>query len=190
MYVLFLIWCYRSYHHRLKSQKFSSKFTFHFQIRLILSGPSGYSFEPKYSEEELRQMEEASPTVLQLYTGYSYSILEEELANMKEASPAVLPMERGASRTDHRVNIAWCSCQFCSVMPTIKECICCREMTVVTNFLGLDKAQPLALQCITMNEDFKLVCLNRAVLRAAYTSIAEMARWGEAVAIPCRLCNR
>ena len=155
-----------------------------------MSAPSGYSFEPEYSEEELRRMEEASPTVLQLYTGYSDSISEEELANMKEASPAVLPMERGASRTDRRVNIAWCNCQFCSVMPTIKECICCREMTVLTNFLGPGEAQPLALQCITMNEDFTPVCLNRAVLRAAYASIAEMARRGEAVAIPRRLSNR
>ena len=166
---------------------------FHFQIRLIMSGPSGYSFEPEYSEEELHRMEEASPTVLQLYTGYSDSISEEELANMEEASPAVLPMERGASRTDRQVNIAWCSCQFCSVMPTIKECICCREMTVLTNFLGLGEPQPLpalTLQCITMNEDFAPVCLNRAVLRAAYANTAEMARRGEAAAIPRRFSNR
>ena len=53
-------------------------------------------------------MEKASPTVLQLYTeaGYSDSVSEEELANMEEASPVALPMECGASRTDRRVNIA------------------------------------------------------------------------------------
>ena len=129
-------------------------------------------------------------TVLQLYTeaGYSDSISEEELANMEEVSPAAWPMERGASRTDRRVNIAWCSCQFCSVMPTIKECICCREMNVLTNFLGLAEPQPL--QCITIKEDFTPVCLNRAFLRAAYTNVEEMVRRGEAVHIPRRFSNR
>ena len=56
---------------------------------------------------------------------------------MEEESPAILPERRpnqgglaNGSREipDRRLSLTWCSCQLCSIMPTVKECLCCKEM--------------------------------------------------------------
>ena len=114
---------------------------------------------------------------------------------MEEESPAILPERRpnqgglangSRERPDRRLSLTWCSCQLCRIMPTVKECLCCKEMNILKLFIG----GPCPLQCITLNEDFMPVCLNRAVLWAVYATIAEMKRRGETVTIPNSFVNR
>ncbi|XP_064464266.1 P2X purinoceptor 7-like [Ornithodoros turicata] len=54
----------------------------------------------------------------------------------------------------------WCQCGSCITMPTEVECLCCKE-------LG-STAEELQYDCITIHEDFKLLCLNTTVLEVAY----------------------
>ena len=130
----------------------------------------GYSFEPEFSEEECRRMEE-SPVILP----------------ERRPNQGGLDATNGSrERPDHRLSLTWCSCQFCSIMLTVKECLCFKEMNILKPLIG----GPCPLQCITLNEDFMPVCLNRAVVRAVYATIAEMKRQGETVAIRNSFVNR
>ncbi|XP_029849630.2 P2X purinoceptor 7 [Ixodes scapularis] len=60
---------------------------------------------------------------------------------------------------------AWCSCKRCSVMPTSRECLCCRECPPAV------ATQPEG--CVTEHMDFALICLQPAVLRIAYWALDE-----------------
>ena len=60
---------------------------------------------------------------------------------------------------------AWCTCGHCERMPTIVECLCCKEMTELE-----DKIENL--DCITFHPDFDLICLHPEVLRTGL-----VARW-------------
>ena len=116
---------------------------------------------------------------------------------MEEESPAILPERRpnqgeldiangSRERPDRCLSLTWSSCQLCSIMPTVKECLCCKEMNILKPLIG----GPCPLQCITLSEDFMPVCLNRAVLWAVYATIAEMKQRGETVTIPNSFVNR
>ncbi|KAM7315024.1 uncharacterized protein ISCGN_004807 [Ixodes scapularis] len=63
---------------------------------------------------------------------------------------------------------AWCSCKRCDVMPTSKECVCCRECppAVATHPEG----------CITEHTDFAAICLQPCVLRVAFWALQEEER--------------
>ena len=55
---------------------------------------------------------------------------------------------RYSERTDRTVNRNWCVCQHCSVMATVEECVCCRELDAVNS-----KLQP-SVSCITQHDRF------------------------------------
>ena len=59
-------------------------------------------------------------------------------------------------------NLHWCTCKICviGIEMTLDECKCCREC----NILG-EKLE--GIQCITENDDFKILCLNKIVLETA-----------------------
>ncbi|XP_062574142.1 P2X purinoceptor 7-like [Saccostrea cucullata] len=63
------------------------------------------------------------------------------------------------------VNTDWCECGFCISMPTVDECICCKE-------IGAVQAETVTgdHQCITESPIFTANCLNRHVL---YVSMYE-----------------
>ncbi|XP_040068038.1 uncharacterized protein LOC120841255 [Ixodes scapularis] len=63
------------------------------------------------------------------------------------------------------VTTAWCSCKRCEVMPTSRECACCRECPPAVT------AQPKG--CVTEHADFSLICLQPAVLRVAFWALQE-----------------
>ncbi|XP_040068448.1 uncharacterized protein LOC120841589 [Ixodes scapularis] len=63
------------------------------------------------------------------------------------------------------MNTAWCSCKRCEVMPSSRECLCCREC------IPAKAAQPEG--CITEHADFVLVCLQPAVLRVALWALED-----------------
>ena len=60
-----------------------------------------------------------------------------------------------------------CSCGNCVVMPSQRECICCREVVPVLN--KLSEAKDEDIKCITDHPGFSAVCLNVLVLQAAYS---------------------
>lgn len=59
----------------------------------------------------------------------------------------------------------WCECNHCRIMPTVDECMCCKELAELTDKLD-------NLECITLHPDFRLVCLHPEVLRTGL-----VARW-------------
>eukprot|EP00112_Aurelia_sp_Birch-Aquarium-sp1_P026496 Seg941.3 transcript_id=Seg941.3/GoldUCD/mRNA.D3Y31 product="P2X purinoceptor 7" protein_id=Seg941.3/GoldUCD/D3Y31 len=59
-------------------------------------------------------------------------------------------------------NTTWCECGNCTQMPTGRESLCCREILRVRL-----KADENNLVCIADNDDFKVICLNQAVVLTA-----------------------
>ena len=55
-------------------------------------------------------------------------------------------------------NILWCRCGKCREMGTEEESICCRDEDVPDSYFA-------EKMCITENENFRAVCLNREVLK-------------------------
>ncbi|KAH7979641.1 hypothetical protein HPB49_010231 [Dermacentor silvarum] len=58
-------------------------------------------------------------------------------------------------------NIDWCRCKYCGVMPTVEECVCCKDIAEMRT----------AKLCVTLETDFEAPCLNTAVLRVAYIDV-------------------
>ena len=57
-------------------------------------------------------------------------------------------------------DLTWCTCARCVLMPTIRECICCKEMNSLQWKLE-------SIKCIGEHPEFRIVCLHPAVLRTA-----------------------
>ncbi len=59
-----------------------------------------------------------------------------------------------------------CECDKCRIMPTARECLCCKEVPQV-----LEVMQEFPeISCITDHSGFQSVCLDLYVLRTAYFS--------------------
>ncbi|KAH7950231.1 hypothetical protein HPB49_021359 [Dermacentor silvarum] len=58
-------------------------------------------------------------------------------------------------------NIDWCRCKHCGVMPTVEECVCCKDIAEILS----------TKLCVTLEADFEALCLNTAVLRVAYIDV-------------------
>ncbi|XP_037513143.1 uncharacterized protein LOC119389817 [Rhipicephalus sanguineus] len=58
-------------------------------------------------------------------------------------------------------NVDWCRCKHCGLMPTLAECICCKDIAEI-------RTEQL---CVTLDADFEALCLNTAVLRVAYIDV-------------------
>ena len=58
-----------------------------------------------------------------------------------------------------------CSCGNCRITPTVRECLCCKEVDKITDIMteGVTHAQ-----CICEQSGFHPVCLDRYVLQVAY----------------------
>ena len=70
-----------------------------------------YQLEPEYSSsEEIEEQGSDSE--------------EEEISNFEPPS-----RESRRANTD---NTSWCLCDRCAVMPTEKECVCCKELAFVS----------------------------------------------------------
>ena len=57
-------------------------------------------------------------------------------------------------------NTSWCLCTKCETQQTAAECLCCHEMHSLSSKL-------CDIACITEHVSFRIVCLNRDVLRTA-----------------------
>ena len=102
---------------------------------------SGYYLnEPEYSQVELEKLQKLHECELS-----ENSSSDEEL---------------NSSRLE---NLHWCKCSCCVIYNTFKlvKCKCCREFSTLLN----DKLNDI--KCITMNNEFEILCLNRIVLETA-----------------------
>ncbi|XP_052075875.1 uncharacterized protein LOC127713966 [Mytilus californianus] len=72
----------------------------------------------------------------------------------------------GDDDMEHRLgNTNWCDCGNCESMPKAEECICCHELSRVTEKM---EELPTPVSCITEHPGFEPVCLNQYVLETAY----------------------
>ena len=70
-----------------------------------------YQLEPEYSSEEIEEQGSDSEE-------------EDEIGNLESPS--------GESR---RTNTSWCLCDPCVLMPTEKECVCCKELASLSKIV-------------------------------------------------------
>ncbi|XP_077544608.1 uncharacterized protein LOC144157684 [Haemaphysalis longicornis] len=62
-------------------------------------------------------------------------------------------------------NAHWCTCGLCVAMPTLAECVCCREIPEAT--------AKQAAGCITAHPHFHTLCLDEVVLDVAYLMLRQ-----------------
>ena len=72
-------------------------------------------------------------------------------------SDADEPEENMADQLD---NLGWCQCELCSIMPTVKECLCCNEDAANV----VNKLYEENMECVSEHVDFPVICLNKVVL--------------------------
>ena len=79
-----------------------------------MSVPHGYAFQPEWDEKEIEEIERVAVAA-------GNTELEGEQQADRLPAAAAVPNARLA-------NTDWCECGNCLVMPTARECICCREI--------------------------------------------------------------
>ena len=67
------------------------------------------------------------------------------------------------TRTD---NTRWCHCGYCAVMPSNKECLCCKEIGSIQHRVGTG--------CVTENPSFSGVCINQDVLEVSLLLMSDI----------------
>ena len=111
-------------------------------------GPLGYALEPLIPTNELDSDNSAS------------DLQESELEESGDENP-----ELGRIG-----NTDWCTCQNCGLMPTVKESVCCQEMTL-DHKLHLENED---LSCILKHPRFGWICLDSEALEVAMLSMADL----------------
>lgn len=124
-----------------------------------VSSVQAYNFVPMFNPEEMaaRRREQRKQARTQ-----TDSSTESESDKGNPPPPPPDPM----------ANKDWCSCRNCAPIDRPIQCQCCEEVPNCRHFL--DDGVP----CITRNEDFSRVCLQKAVLRMA--SVARLDCQGHA----------
>ena len=124
------------------------------------SGSSSLSFYNE-SEESLSSLREDDSEILNGCYENEPVYTEAELTQIKSDSETSSSEEElDSSRLE---NLHWCSCECCVIFSPmlLEECKCCKEnVNLLANKLA-------GIKCITHNEDFKLLCLNKTVLETA-----------------------
>ena len=73
----------------------------------------------------------------------------------------------------HRLGTTnWCTCHNCGSMPTVMECLCCREVHSVEHKLQPENGPELS--CLTDNQRFYWICLDRDALEVAMLYMADL----------------
>ncbi|XP_062609448.1 P2X purinoceptor 7-like [Saccostrea cucullata] len=108
----------------------------------VMSECKGYQYEPEFNEEEL-------------------------LAASAESSD-----DLGVNEINERGdNTNWCTCGHCDILPSQRECVCCKEFEhYAENYISS------LCPCISQHSDFDMVCLNRVVLETAYVAFLRYKR--------------
>jgi hypothetical protein len=58
-----------------------------------------------------------------------------------------------------------CACGQCSIMNTVQECVCCREIGTIVG--KINQLEDSSILCITAHPGFNFVCLNVWVLQTS-----------------------
>ena len=119
----------------------------------MMSSIEPYSFEPRHERPDPQYSED-----------FVLSSLDQSSVSSVTDNDTV---DRLSSRTWCTCNR--CTCNRCHIMPSERECRCCREGN------ALDWKM-YGLQCITDHENFGAVCLNVDVLRTAVVSMNDVRR--------------
>ena len=114
----------------------------------IMSSIEPYSFEPRHERPDSQYSDDFLPSILD------------------QSSVSSVTDINTVDRLSFR---AWCTCYRCHIMPSERECRCCREEN------ALDWKM-YGLQCITDHKNFEAVCLNVDVLRKAVVSMNDVRR--------------
>ena len=78
-----------------------------------------------------------------------------------EKQPTITENEMDRESQRRIGNTAWCNCGSCKAMESEEESKCCKDSDEIPEHYFGGKV------CITQNENFKLVCLSKEVLRTA-----------------------
>lgn len=111
-----------------------------------LQGPSGYDFEPRMTEEDF----------VALATARFEDTQRTSLSDSN--GPNTEP-----TTSNRRENTNWCMCTKCVKMVSDVECLCCLEIWNLE-----EKVQN---SCVTLHEDFRSVCLTKAVLETTWAFV-------------------
>ena len=107
--------------------------------------------------------------------GYAF-----ELKAIEREQNDSLRVQEQRREPDRRLkNLDWCNCGNCVLMPTRKECLCCKEMELLEPFIT-----NLNLTWFVSHIDFTAVCLNRSVLRTSLAALKEFLKSGQRVDLP------
>ena len=71
-----------------------------------------YQLEPEYSSEEIEEQ------------GSDSEEEEDEIGNLESPSDE-----------SWQTNTSWCLCDQCALMPTKKECVCCKELVFLSKIV-------------------------------------------------------
>ena len=101
------------------------------------------------------------------YKGYQWEpeYTEEELAEIHSGS-----LDRNSVHA-RSTDLSWCTCNLCTPMRQLQESTCCQEFEHYTADYLTD-----TISCITLHEDFALICLNPLVLETAYVTFLRYKR--------------
>ncbi|XP_069123457.1 P2X purinoceptor 7-like [Argopecten irradians] len=83
-----------------------------------------------------------------------------------DCSSPELSEDSDDSSQDDGGSTEWCSCSFCTPMPTSEERKCCHDMDILQEKLE-------GIKCITQHEGFAANCLNIHVLETSFYEYAE-----------------
>ena len=110
-------------------------------------GHAPYMFEPEYTDEELREME------------------QQQQAEINNNSSDV-----GQTRQRHlEPSHLWCKCTKCAIMGTDDECLCCAEFFLWHPDVAEGESEDAPTPCVTSSDDFPSI-INRGVLETFFLS--------------------
>ena len=111
-----------------------------------MSEPVGYAFHPKRRIPLPAPCDDSPPSPESMVCGNEIEVLHTE---------------------DRTKNTDWCSCSNCSVIPSMDECKCCKEITEISHRMA-------GLKCILEHEKFDTLCLDTDVLEIGLLSMREL----------------
>ena len=124
-------------------------------------GIDGYAFEPKRKREQGAGVAADKQTGSRPTNGISASASRKDHEISESESDDEewdgIDVETEGWRLE---SMLWCTCDRCENLPTIRENLCCKELTAVD-----EKLEGLA--CICQNPDFIMLCTNFVNLRTA-----------------------
>lgn len=137
-----------------------------------MSQPSCYGLDPEYSEEEFQALEvQRREREIQQHGEEAGADAHHDDAD-GDGHPDPGPGDR-------RQHLDWCICGNCEVMPTTRECVCCREIQGCSDITD---------DCIVDSEEYASVCLTRVVLRVLHVARRDIR--GHAHHVPQDLTNK